>query len=605
MNKDQYNATQIEQWGVDAVGVTLSHTDTLRCSLNVNDKIPIWDGDVLIYKSNKQNNDNLVGKVSVQLKGKLATKKELAKDSISYPVKIVDLVIYQKNCGTIYFVTLINKHNNFQKTIYYETLTPKQIRYYIKGKQNQITGTIKLKRLPQDKYIIQSIFYNFFLECSLGDIPPISLDELSSIKDNIKISASVTQFLPEGSKPSPVDVLLNNELLWTAKIPNHPIPIPIDLGTRTELTLILKEGLPPILVNGERYDNYLSITHNKNSTVYKFGQSTTLETPNNSKGINIKFSLSGLLSDRIKDLVFMINLIETHKIRTEEVDIFKLGEIITDNPVEVEEAKNILDFHKRIDSFWKSMKVKDDFDIGKIDINSSLIELDLLMKSMNGKEPVHIDTEENQPYYLLRKEVSNFKILLFLESVDQKNNLYNIYNYFDHTETVKIRRNNTENISSKYSALNYDDYIELSNIDFSDILPSFKKVISLNNRVYDPANYDLLNLLLAYDKHEDHPSFILEIAKDIASWLLEEGGEVLPYEFRIINYLQTIKRERELTVEEIKKLYEVSEKTDSLMNKLGANLLLENYKVARLNFEELKDEEKELFKSFPIYRFWQ
>ena len=605
MNKDQYNATQIEQWGVDAVGVTLSHTDTLRCSLNVNDKIPIWDGDVLIYKSNKQNNDNLVGKVSVQLKGKLATKKELAKDSISYPVKIVDLVIYQKNCGTIYFVTLINKHNNFQKTIYYETLTPKQIRYYIKGKQNQITGTIKLKRLPQDKYIIQSIFYNFFLECSLGDIPPISLDELSSIKDNIKISASVTQFLPEGSKPSPVDVLLNNELLWTAKIPNHPIPIPIDLGTRTELTLILKEGLPPILVNGERYDNYLSITRNKNSTVYKFGQSTTLETPNNSKGINIKFSLSGLLSDRIKDLVFMINLIETHKIRTEEVDIFKLGEIITDNPVEVEEAKNILDFHKRIDSFWKSMKVKDDFDIGKIDINSSLIELDLLMKSMNGKEPVHIDTEEKQPYYLLRKEVSNFKILLFLESVDQKNNLYNIYNYFDHTETVKIRRNNTENISSKYSALNSDDYIELSNIDFSDILPSFKKVISLNNRVYDPANYDLLNLLLAYDKHEDHPSFILEIAKDIASWLLEEGGEVLPYEFRIINYLQTIKRERELTVEEIKKLYEVSEKTDSLMNKLGANLLLENYKVARLNFEELKDEEKELFKSFPIYRFWQ
>ena len=137
MNKDQYNATQIEQWGVDAVGVTLSHTDTLRCSLNVNDKIPIWDGDVLIYKSNKQNNDNLVGKVSVQLKGKLATKKELAKDSISYPVKIVDLVIYQKNFGTIYFVTLINEHNTLQKTIYYETLTPRKISGYIKGKEHQ------------------------------------------------------------------------------------------------------------------------------------------------------------------------------------------------------------------------------------------------------------------------------------------------------------------------------------------------------------------------------------------------------------------------------------------------------------------------------------
>ena len=605
MNNNQYNDTQIEQWGVDAIANVLSETSTLRRFLKENDKTPLWDGAVLIYKDNNWENENIIGTVSVQAKGRLATRKELAKDSISYSVEIVALANYQKNFGTIYFVTLINKQKIQNKSVYYETLTPRKIRSYIKGKEHQETCTIKLNRLPKDKLKIQSIFLNFYKESSLGDVEPISLDKLSSIKDNIKISATVSQFLPKRNKISPIDVLLNNELLWTAEFPNHPIPIPIDLGPSTELSIILKEGLPSILVNGERYDNYLSITRNKNSTVYKFGQSTTLETPNNSKGIKIKFSLSGLLSDRIKDLIFMINLIETHKIRTEEVDIFKLGEIITDNPVDVEEAKNILDYHKRIDSFWKSLKVKDDFDIGKIDINSSLSELDLLMKSMNGKEPVHIDTEENQPYYLLRKEVSNFKILLFLESVDQKNNLYNIYNYFDHTETVKIRRNNTENISSKYSALNYDDYIELSNIDFSDILPSFKKVISLNNRVYDPANYDLLNLLLAYDKHEDHPSFILEIAKDIASWLLEEGGEVLPYEFRIINYLQTIKRERELTVEEIKKLYEVSEKTDSLMNKLGANLLLENYKVARLNFEELKDEEKELFKSFPIYRFWQ
>lgn len=605
MKNDLYDSSQIEQWGIDAVGVALSHTDTLCRYFKENDKTPLRDGSVIIYKGKNRSKQNIIGEVNIQLKGKLATEEKLKKENISYSVEINDLIKYKEISGVIYFVTLINRHEPRQYVVFYETLTPRKIRNYIKSKEQQKTCKINLKRLPQGKHEIQTIFLSFFEESKLGDVDPISLDELSSIKDNIKISASVTQFLPEGSKPSPIDVLLNNELLWTAKIPNHPIPIPIDLGTRTELTLILKEGLPSILVNGERYDNYLSITRNKNSTVYKFGQSTTLETPNNSKGIKIKFSLSGLLSDRIKDLIFMINLIETHKIRTEEVDIFKLGEIITDNPVEVEEAKNILDYHKRIDSFWKSLKVKDDFDIGKIDINSSLSELDLLMKSMNGKEPVHIDTEENQPYYLLRKEVSNFKILLFLESVDQKNNLYNIYNYFDHTETVKIRRNNTENISSKYSALNSDDYIELSNIDFSDILPSFKKVISLNNRVYDPANYDLLNLLLAYDKHEDHPAFILEIAKNIAGWLLEEGGEVLPYEFRIINYLQTIKRERELTDEEDKKLYQIVEKSENLMNKLGANLLLENYKVARLQFGELKDEEKVSFKSFPIYRFWE
>lgn len=605
MKNDLYDSSQIEQWGIDAVGVALSHTDTLCRYFKENDKTPLRDGSVIIYKGKNRSKQNIIGEVNIQLKGKLATEEKLKKENISYSVEINDLIKYKENSGVIYFVTLINRHEPRQYVVFYETLTPRKIRNYIKSKEQQKTCKINLKRLPQGKHEIQTIFLSFFEESKLGDVDPISLDELSSIKDNIKISASVTQFLPEGSKPSPIDVLLNNELLWTAKIPNHPIPIPIDLGTRTELTLILKEGLPSILVNGERYDNYLLITHNRNNTIYKFGKSTTLETPNNSKGIKIKFSLSGLLSERIKDLNFIISLIETREIRVDGKDVLKLGEIISDNPIDLEETKNILEFHKRIDSFWKSLKVKDDFDIGKIDINSSLSELDLLMKSMNGKEPVHIDTEENQPYYLLRKEVSNFKILLFLESIDQKNNLYNIYNYFDHTETVKIRRNNTENISSKYSALNSDDYIELSNIDFSDILPSFKKVISLNNRVYDPANYDLLNLLLAYDKHEDHPAFILEIAKNIAGWLLEEGGEVLPYEFRIINYLQTIKRERELTDEEDKKLYQIVEKSENLMNKLGANLLLENYKVARLQFGELKDEEKVSFKSFPIYRFWE
>jgi hypothetical protein len=110
---------------------------------------------------------------------------------------------------------------------------------------------------------------------------------------------------------------------------------------------------------------------------------------------------------------------------------------------------------------------------------------------------------------------------------------------------------------------------------------------------------------LAFDKHKGRSALILETAKEIATWLLEESGEIFPYEIKVLNFLQTIKRERELTVEEIKKLYEVSEKTDSLMNKLGANLLLDHYKVARLQFEELDDEEKELFMSFPIYRFWE
>lgn len=603
MKNNQYNDTQIEQWGVDTVANRLSETSTLRRFLKENDKTPLWDGEVLIYKDSNWENENIIGKVSVQLKGKLATGKELAKDSISYSVEIVALTNYQKNFGTIYFVTLINEHNTLQKTIYYETLTPRKISGYIKGKEHQKTCTIKLKKLPEDKFEIQSIFYKFYKESSFGNVGSISLDKLLSIKD-VKITGSIFKYIAEGDKTSIIDVLLSNDLLWTAEFPNHPTPIPIDLDVKTELSIIQKEELSPIIVNGEIYNNYYSIDRNKNRTIYKFGKSTTLEIPKDLKGVKIKYSSSDMLSERIRDFKFFINLIETNELQFKGKAPLILGEIKSSKPFELEEAKKELDFYRSVDEFWKSIKVNDDFNIGKIDSNSSLIELDILMNSINGNKTLYITTLGEERIYLFKKDISNFKILLFLEAVEQEKCTYKVYNYFDYKNNFYAIVEGTHIFTSRYTALKSDDYIELNNIDFSDILLSFKDALHLNKNVTVLANYSLLELLLAYDKHIDHSSLILETAQEIADWLLEED-EVLPHEIRVINYLQTIKRKRELSVEENKMLYVISEKSEILMHKVGANLLLDNHNVAQIQFDQLDDEEKELFMSFPIYRFWQ
>ena len=72
------------------------------------------------------------------------------------------------------------------------------------------------------------------------------------------------------------------------------------------------------------------------------------------------------------------------------------------------------------------------------------------------------------------------------------------------------------------------------------MLQSYRDLINFNNNIFEPANYDLLNLLLAYDKHSDHPVDILNTAKEIACWLLNESADNLQAEIKIINYLQTI-----------------------------------------------------------------
>jgi len=604
--RKRYNNKQIEDWATIAVKDSLSMTDTLSQFIKENDKTPSWDGEVLIYKSNRTDKKDIVGKVTVQVKGEMADN--INREECSFSVDMADLVNYKNDGGTIYFVVLIDKKNPSKRKTFYDALTPLKIGNYIESHKNQNSRVIKLKRLPGDKYSIQTIFYNFYQDSnkqhSFSNIPPIKLRTLSSSNDIVEITSSLTIFSPKKKLPFPIDAFLNNEVYWYAKIANSPIPHPIELVS--DIKLISKDGFPPIFVNGDRYDNYMSETQTKDDITIQFGESTTLVFIKNEKGARLDYRLTGMLRNRIKDLNFIISIIETGVIVFGENKKVNLGQMHANTPFDIISAKKQLESYKRIEQFWKSLQVKADFDIGNIDSNSSLEELYLLMKSINGKQAIHINLDGEHTGYLLHKSMSNFQILLFLDAVDKKKSLYNVYNFFDYKGIFKVARGNTEYFASHYSVLSPDDYIELLNIDLSKMLPSYKDLNDKDVNIFEAANYDLLNLLFAYDKHTDHPIEILNTAKEIAFWLLNESADNLHAEIKMINYIQTIKRERELFAEENKRLYEITEnENSSLMFKLGANLLLENHKVARIQFEQLCEQDKEAFRSFPIYKFWK
>ncbi|MEZ5198373.1 MAG: hypothetical protein R2764_18895 [Bacteroidales bacterium] len=604
--RKRYNNKQIEDWATIAVKDSLSMTDTLSQFIKENDKTPSWDGEVLIYKSNRTDKKDIIGKVTVQVKGEMADN--INREECSFSVDMADLVNYKNDGGTIYFVVLIDKKNPSKRKTFYDALTPLKIGNYIESHKNQNSRVIKLKRLPGDKYSIQTIFYNFYQDSnkqhSFSNIPPIKLRTLSSSNDIVEITSSLTIFSPKKKLPFPIDAFLNNEVYWYAKIANSPIPHPIELVS--DIKLISKDGFPPIFVNGDRYDNYMSETQTKDDITIQFGESTTLVFIKNEKGARLDYRLTGMLRNRIKDLNFIISIIETGVIVFGENKKVNLGQMHANTPFDIISAKKQLESYKRIEQFWKSLQVKADFDIGNIDSNSSLEELFLLMKSINGKQAIHINLDGEHTGYLLHKSMSNFQILLFLDAVDKKKSLYNVYNFFDYKGIFKVARGNTEYFASHYSVLSPDDYIELLNIDLSKMLPSYKDLNDKDVNIFEAANYDLLNLLFAYDKHTDHPIEILNTAKEIAFWLLNESADNLHAEIKMINYIQTIKRERELFAEENKRLYEITEnENSSLMFKLGANLLLENHKVARIQFEQLCEQDKEAFRSFPIYKFWK
>ena len=93
------------------------------------DKEISWDGNVKIFNSERHAKDNLLGRVFVQVKGKVVADKDLTKDFISYPANVSDLNNYQNDGGVIYLVVYIAP--NGTRKIFYETLTIVKLKDYL------------------------------------------------------------------------------------------------------------------------------------------------------------------------------------------------------------------------------------------------------------------------------------------------------------------------------------------------------------------------------------------------------------------------------------------------------------------------------------------
>ena len=115
----------------------------------------------------------------------------------------------------------------------------------------------------------------------------------------------------------------------------------------------------------------------------------------------------------------------------------------------------------------------------------------------------------------------------------------------------------------------------------------------------------MLELLEAYDKANSRTEF-LSVARSFSDWIFASNDGSLPYDVKLLNKLQIEKRERALTIDEVKELFRVIEtpgvREDVLV---GAYLLLDQQPAAELHFEKLDTQLQEEFKKYPIFHFWK
>lgn len=588
------NSKQIEETAVHIVGLYFSNAHTISPYISSNDKEPCWDGNLYIYSNEPMKNSTLYGRVPVQIKGKFF-KDKVCKNDITYSVSLVDLKNYMRDGGIIYFVVGI--WENFYK-IYYAKLTPLKLKTYIKHCKRE-SASIKLAELKEYSFDIDCEIRDFYDNCK---VQTGNTDNTVDIKDILssKKAVNLTFF---------ASALKNNE---QCKISEYLAKHPVYLYAETtdgfnnkvlrpvgdeDLSLNFKESIPAEVKVGDKvYYNEIQRTCKQNGNILIYiGRSLRMEISSDGNvNRNINFKLNETeLSSWIKEAEFIFKIAETKCFEIDKV-CFKLNG--NEENKYIDWCRNRLRFAKKIQSVLSALHVNKELVIKEFS-QDEINTINILYKALCEQDEISIN-ESLPPIFTV--SLSNLCLALFASKTPTGK--YRIYSYKDVTGDISYTDSNT-NVPAKtsiYSWFQTDGFKIVSNIDYDDILPSYKKVYIENHNVTQRANNDMLMMILAYD--ENHDDKLLKSSKDLCEWLISinEKDEVNTY---FLNLMQIIKRERDLTNEERKEIMIKFDLCNS-MEKLACCLLLDNNEMANHYFNQLNDSEKEFFTTLPIYHFF-
>lgn len=601
INMDSNN---IELLGAMAVKKSIIKTKRLAPYIPENDKEPLWDGSVFLYRDHERNNDNFIYKVPTQVKGKIS--KDLSKKEISYPIEIKHLYAYQKDGGVIYFVVYLDENCDKEK-IYYASLTPVNISFYLDEVKNinQKEKTIKLKEFPVDNSQKENIFFNFHAnrirQTSFVDQGFLSLENMQK-ETSIEYSL-YAQSYHFGSPSNMYSLLFDDDIHIYATIKGNETLIPTNiLSTQLEIIESIEETIS--IEKSIYYNKYERKISTKN-VVIRIGDSITLTIPravDNSSSIETNITLTSSLKQIAIDLDFIINTFETNKF-----NIGKLELQFTPTRKEIDRfnldlQKEKLIFYQKVIKLLDILNIHDDLDLSSL-TKKHIRDLETLIKVFLDKEKVK-NIEVSHSVSMIDLKIGNLVLKLIIKEDDKEKALYTIEDFFNANIHMSIVNEEGERyIVPPYSALKNNDYALVSNIDYENVLTSYQKLVELNDRIYEIANMDMLGMISGYD--EKYNARLFDAIKSLSDWFCNTPNTNLTKEITLLNHLQIIKRERELSEKEKSELYSLIEDNSLSKDiKVASYLLLENQDRAEYWFNKLDKSVQDNFKTYPIYHFW-
>lgn len=595
--------SKIENRALNALENIIDAHNTMSHQFNSLDKEMSWDGSILIFKDNEGDTDkaNFDDKVRVQIKGhvddparnKSRKRNYLGRKRITYPVDLMDLEIYSKDGGVIYFEIFMSPDGK-EREVFYASLYPSVLKKYIDEKKEKLakkktwpkrpSTSVVFTRLANNENVLYKIVKQFSMEKRKQGTGEVALvKDMIMLKDMDKVkSISATAVgIDDG-----FDVLKRfaaGDICFYGKTEGNPYERPIEWAK--DAKFIMHKDIEQTIFVGNTlyYDKYeLEGTSDDELTV--------IPSPNLridlSNGI-FNFKSTTGIKELKRDAEFLLEAMKAAAFKINNTDYSYKNSVM---PKELEDE---LKFYQDLDEVLSMIEL--DFDKPLKDLDGKILrQLSDLLRMKKGLKNSLL-TEKFHIYNWMLED-KYVPVVVIRHDNDDENDLCNAI----YAKTLRTAVSNEEGKYFKIPLFEYVDMHVIKNLYRYDYEWLKDQIDGADVNEYTAAylNQAALKLISVFDENKDDKA--LELAQYQLDKIMELEKDKPYY---LINVLQLKRRRDNLTGEDIQKLKEITVSDPQIS--FGVSVLLGDKNKAKQEFEKIDKETQEFIKKCPIYYLYE